>query len=382
MSVREVGNGWQADFYAYKERIRKVFPTKREAKDYEGKIKSAIRENRYFDVQPEAFQTFNELSEWYLTLEEVKRKKSFNRDQRSVDKLKDFFGTKPLRQITLSLIGDYQSKRLSEKSYRGNQTMPATINREISCMKTAFNKAIRDRKLSKNPVYGVKMLIENNERERVLSSEEWENYRSHCPDWYLPIAVCAYRTGMRKSEIINLSPARVDLQSGFIRLRPEDTKTGHGRSIPIHPELKEVLRSALRVRLLRTDRIFQKNGKPVDAHAIRLAHESVCEDAGILEFVFHDFRHTCLNNWRKDGHDYFRIMAASGHKTISVFKRYNLVDEQELKSLVSFEDHSQNMVKISGNLPQPPAAKSSKSLIKTGAWDRNRTGTALSTEGF
>jgi hypothetical protein len=70
-------------------------------------------------VQPEAFQTFKELSEWYLTLEEVKRKKSFNRDERSIGKLKDFFGTNPLRQITLSLIGDYQSKRLSEKSYRG-----------------------------------------------------------------------------------------------------------------------------------------------------------------------------------------------------------------------------------------------------------------------
>jgi hypothetical protein len=32
--------------------------------------------------------------------------------------------------------------------------------------------------------------------------------------------------------------------------------------------------------------------------------------------------------------DYFRIMAASGHKTMSVFKRHNTVSQDELKALV------------------------------------------------
>lgn len=34
------------------------------------------------------------------------------------------------------------------------------------------------------------------------------------------------------------------------------------------------------------------------------------------------------------GHDFFRIMAASGHKTMEVFKRYNTVAEEELKKLI------------------------------------------------
>ena len=33
-------------------------------------------------------------------------------------------------------------------------------------------------------------------------------------------------------------------------------------------------------------------------------------------------------------------MAVSGHKTISVFKRYNMVDEAELRTLVSRIDTS------------------------------------------
>ena len=44
--------------------------------------------------------------------------------------------------------------------------------------------------------------------------------------------------------------------------------------------------------------------------------------------------HTCINNWRLQGHDFFRIMAASGHRTMEIFKRYSTVSEEELMKLV------------------------------------------------
>jgi integrase len=52
-----------------------------------------------------------------------------------------------------------------------------------------------------------------------------------------------------------------------------------------------------------------------------------------MAFTFHDLRHTVINNWQLQDHDYFRIMAATGHKTMSVFKRYNTVTKAELKAL-------------------------------------------------
>jgi len=143
---------------------------------------------------------------------------------------------------------------------------------------------------------------------------------------------------MRKEEIMNLRISRIDLKEGFIRLKPEDTKTDTGRSIPIHLELQEVLKDALKVRFLGSELVFHLDGKHIIPHDIRVAHEAACKEAGISNFVFHDFRHTCINNWRKDHHDYFRIMATSGHKTISVFKRYNMVDEEELKTRVPSMD--------------------------------------------
>jgi integrase len=352
MTVRQFGDGWQVDFYAYGERIRKVLPTKRDATAYEGKIKAAIRENRFFDVKQDAFQVFKELSSWYLSLEDVKRKKSFERDERTIKKRLDpRFGNMPIKNLTPSVMNEYIAERLRTKSYRGGTIRPATVNREMILVKTMFNKAIRDGKLEKNPAKAVKHLKENNERERILSPEEWERYKLNCPSWYLPIATIAYFTAMRKGEIINLALPRVDLKNGFIRLRPEDTKTEYGRSIPVHPEVMEVLKKALKVRSLDIEKVFHRNGKPVTKSTVREAHESACRKAKIENFTFHDFRHTAINNWRKAGHDYFKIMAASGHRTVSVFKRYNMVDEGELQTLI----YPESIVKKWSNPSENPS---------------------------
>ncbi len=69
--------------------------------------------------------------------------------------------------------------------------------------------------------------------------------------------------------------------------------------------------------------------------------------AGLDGFNVHDVRHTFINNRRLEGHDYFRIMAATGHKTMSVFKRYNTVNREELKALVGDENGHQY-----GHLPK------------------------------
>jgi hypothetical protein len=55
--------------------------------------------------------------------------------------------------------------------------------------------------------------------------------------------------------------------------------------------------------------------------------------AGKDHFTFHDWRQTPGNNWWLQGHDYFRIMAATGHKIRTVFKRFNRVSREELKAL-------------------------------------------------
>ena len=135
---------------------------------------------------------------------------------------------------------------------------------------------------------------------------------------------------MRQGEILSLTWGQVDLKEGFITLRPEDTKTNDARLIPLTAELVEMLKAMPRG--LPNTPVFTYQGRTVGE--IKRSFSTACKAAGIEDFTFHDLRHTAINNWRQAGHDYFRIMAVSGHKTMSVFKRYNTVDRAEIKKLV------------------------------------------------
>ena len=142
---------------------------------------------------------------------------------------------------------------------------------------------------------------------------------------------------MRKSEIVFLTWDEVDLAKGFIRLSADRTKTKTARPIPLHPRVKSLLSGIPRG--LHTQRVFLKKGRAFQD--FKKSFRSACKACGLADFTFHDLRHCAINNLRLAGNDYFKIMAVSGHKTIAVFKRYNLVTEEEL-STIQWERDNQN----------------------------------------
>jgi hypothetical protein len=49
---------------------------------------------------------------------------------------------------------------------------------------------------------------------------------------------------------------------------------------------------------------------------------------------------------RHAGVDYFRIMAVTGHKTITVFKRDNTIDEADLRHAMSQTDTHMDTARV------------------------------------
>ncbi|MGD0660212.1 MAG: site-specific integrase [Syntrophorhabdales bacterium] len=327
------GKVYWAEWYQLGRRKReRIGPNKTAAEQRLREALKARTEERYIDKDPAARLTLGEICKWYLDLPEVKAKDTLVRDKEFVGHLKRLLRehTK-IKDVTAGKVESYQQERLQEPSPRhlGETIRPASVNKEVSALKTILNRAVRHGKIKYNPVERVKKLQENNVRERILTQEEFEALLTACPDYLRGPVLMAYTMGMRRSEVTLLTWPEVDMQKGFIRLKSKRTKTDQARVVPIHPKVLEMLKGLPRA--LHTNRVFLRNGKPF--YEFKRSFSAACAAAKIEDFVFHDFRHCALNNLRLAGNDYFRIMALSGHKTTSCFKRYNLVTEDELRNL-------------------------------------------------
>ncbi|MGA2466326.1 MAG: site-specific integrase [Thermodesulfobacteriota bacterium] len=323
---------WVSVYIDGRKKRERIGPNKEAAEQREREILKLRTEERFIDKDPAARLTLGELCEWYLKLPEVVAKRSHRRDMVSIDNLCRLLGKETkLNKITAGQCESYQKLRLAEESciHPGEKIRPCTVNKEITCLKTMVNRGVRHGKLKENPMAGVKKLIENNVRMRILTKEEFEKLLSSCNFHLRPVVQMAYYMGLRLSEILFLTWPEVDLKKGFIRLSAKRTKTDSSRNIPIHPEVRMALEALPRG--LHTDRVFLREGKPFDS--VKHSFNTACRNAGIEDFTFHDLRHCALNNLRLAGNDFFQIMALSGHKTMDVFKRYNLVTEEELTQI-------------------------------------------------
>lgn len=159
-----------------------------------------------------------------------------------------------------------------------------------------------------------------------------------CAPHVRAVVMTAHITGMRKSEVIFLTWGGSGPENGLYPAltRTDEDENRKGNTNPPGP-YESVSRSS-------TGTAYEQGlpcaGQPVDN--IKTAFNAACPRASITDFAFHDLRHGALNNLRLAGNDYFRIMAVPGHKTMSVFKRFNLVTADDLSQIKWKEPESAN----------------------------------------
>jgi integrase len=137
-----------------------------------------------------------------------------------------------------------------------------------------------------------------------------------------------YWTGMRPREIRSLTWAAFDRETGTLRLHARDAKTGHGghgRLLALEGDLKTIIARRLSARRLDCPLIFHRHAKPIGD--FRKRWNRACRDAGMSGFLLYDLRRTAVRNMVRAGVDPSVAMKISGHRTRSVFDRYNIISE-------------------------------------------------------
>ena len=194
----------------------------------------------------------------------------------------------------------------------------------------------------------IPMLKENNVRKGFFEDSDFLKLKDALPFYLQAPVIFAYKTGWRRSEIFNLTWKHVDMNQGIIRLEPGETKNDDGRTYYLDGELRSVFKDLWSNRAIGCPYVFHHHGQRIKD--FRWQWNKACRDLGLgygykvkPKYVtkwekvlspgpmLHDFRRTAIRNMVRSGISENVSMAISGHKTNSVFKRYDIVSPDDLK---------------------------------------------------
>ena len=190
---------------------------------------------------------------------------------------------------------------------------------------------------------------------------------AHLPESLRPVIEFAYITGWRiRSEVLTLEWRQVDFKASEVRLDPETTKNRDGRVFPMTDDLCALLEArrtehqrlklkgqivpSVFFRMVATKRGGPKEPRPIRAFA--KAWAVACRAAGCPGRIPHDLRRTAVRNMVRRGVPERVAMQLAGHKTRSVFERYNIVSNGDLRNAATQLSGLTSVRNISGRAEQ------------------------------
>lgn len=239
-------------------------------------------------------------------------------------------------------LGDFRASTLTDedvtKYIGGRQSQKkanATINRELQLLRQAFKIF---RKLGRGPYFD--LLPEDNAREGFFERHEFEALVKAMPEDLRDFCRFGYLTGWRVGEIRSLMWADLNMESRMMRLRHAESKNGEARWIPLEGDLLEIFDRRAEARTFETktgetvisEYVFHREGGKVGDFEKSWA--SACEAAKIGKRHFHDFRRTAARNMRRAGVPEEIAMKITGHRTTSMFRRYNITNDDDIRKAV------------------------------------------------
>lgn len=257
---------------------------------------------------PPSEEAFSAVAKRFLAHQEARlTSRAFERERHIVsDKLCHFFPGQ-LAAVRRIDIQRYVTERMSAVSAH-------SVQKELNILKHLLRLAVEWELIPINPAQGVKSPKVPAGRVRYLQPLEMKAVLAACPAWLKPIVALAVSTGMRRSEILGLRWLDID-QAGCRVLLPQ-TKNGDGRIVYLNAMALTTL--ALLPKVSPSGPIFEVS----TPEKVSVAFARACRKVGVLDFRFHDLRHTAASWLRMQGADIHTVAQLLGHKDLRMAARY------------------------------------------------------------
>jgi len=259
-----------------------------------------------------------------------------------VKHLETFFKDMRVIDVTTTEITRYINHRMDEGIANG------TINRELAALKRMFNLGAKETPPKVDRVPHIQMLPEDNAREGFFEDSDYNAILEKLPEHMKGFVDFAYWTGWRSRQIAALTWNMVKIKDRLISVPGRITKNKKPHTIYLNDPLLEIIKERRSQRNLGCPYVFHQNGRQIKD--FRYAWNKACREAGLgygykvkKKYVekwenqynsgpfIHDFRRTAVRNLIRSGVPENVAMKITGHKTRSVFDRYNIVVADDLK---------------------------------------------------
>jgi integrase len=285
---------------------------------------------------------YEDLRDSYVEEHSVSR---FASAKSSIDHLNGFFAEMSVLDIDTDTIRAFIKKK------REQGLADPTIRRILVNLRTMFNQAKREGKIRHTDVPYFPMPADSKPRKGFLAPDQFNKLLEHIPAHLKPVVKFSYITGCRIGAAKKSTWAMVARDCSEIELPGEIIKTGEPLTLPLVGPLAEVATTL--------KRMFRDESKPVfDVRDLRYSWYEACAASGFGVYdsktrVFrglklHDFRRSAARNLIRAGVDRGTAMSITGHKTESVFERYNITDATDRKdALIRVGQYNSRQAKAS-----------------------------------
>ncbi|NPT36220.1 tyrosine-type recombinase/integrase [Paraburkholderia xenovorans] len=197
-------------------------------------------------------------------------------------------------------------------------TSNTTKNRYLGTMRNLLNTAVHEWEwIDKAPKLSELKTVQKRIR-WINRDEAIRLIGAITSDWMRDVTVLGFATGLRQANLLGLEWSQVDLAKRRAWIHPDQAKARKPIGVPLNAEAVAVIRRWIGKH---ETHVFVRKGEPVTKWDLPQWNRA-CARAGIVNFRFHDVRHTWASWHVQGGTPLNRLMELGGWSKYEMVLRY------------------------------------------------------------